>query len=63
MLFSGTVAENIAYGELFGVHDMERVKEAATLANAHLFISKLANGFNTKLSDRASCLSGGQRQR
>ncbi|KAI5053939.1 hypothetical protein GOP47_0031167, partial [Adiantum capillus-veneris] len=62
-LFSGTVAENIAYGELSGVHDMERIQEAATLANAHSFISKLVNGYDTKLSDRASCLSGGQRQR
>ncbi|MCO5596308.1 hypothetical protein L7F22_050369 [Adiantum nelumboides] len=62
-LFSGTVAENIAYGELSGVHDMERIQEAATLANAHSFISKLANGYDTKLSDHASCLSGGQRQR
>lgn len=62
-LFSGTVAENIAYGEVFGVDDMERIQEAATSANAHSFISKLANGYSTKLSDRASCLSGGQRQR
>lgn len=62
-LFSGTVAENIAYGELFGAYDIEKVKQAAILANAHYFISKLSNGYNTELSETASCLSGGQRQR
>ncbi|KAH7298549.1 hypothetical protein KP509_25G048800 [Ceratopteris richardii] len=62
-LFSGTVAENIAFGEMFDADDMERIKEAAVLANAHYFISKLENGYQTKLVDRASCLSGGQRQR
>lgn len=62
-LFPGTVAENIAYGELPNVRNMEKVKQAAIFANAHDFVSKLPSGYETELSDRASCLSGGQRQR
>lgn len=45
VLFSGTVRDNIAYG-LQGC-SMERVKEAARKANAHAFISKLENGYDT----------------
>lgn len=45
VLFSGTVRDNITYG-LPGC-SMERVKEAASKANAHAFISKLENGYDT----------------
>lgn len=45
VLFSGTVRDNIAYG-LPGC-SMKRVKEAASKANAHDFISKLENGYDT----------------
>ena len=62
-LFSGTVAENIAYGENACSDRMEHIKQAAMLANAHHFIEKLPNGYNTELTNSASCLSGGQRQR
>ncbi len=61
MLFSGTVAENIAYGR----PDATRsdVVTAAGQANAHEFIVKLPDGYDTLLGERADTLSGGQRQR
>jgi hypothetical protein len=62
-LFTGTVAENIAYGELPVEVDINAVKRAAQLANADEFIQKLPDGYSTNLGDRASSLSGGQRQR
>jgi ABC-type multidrug transport system fused ATPase/permease subunit len=60
-IFSNSIRDNIAYG-LKDVSD-EQVMEAARLANAHEFISKLPNGYNTKVGDRGVQLSGGQRQR
>jgi ABC-type multidrug transport system fused ATPase/permease subunit len=60
-IFSNSIRDNIAYG-LKDVSD-EQVIEAARLANAHEFISKLPNGYNTKVGDRGVQLSGGQRQR
>ncbi|CAM6090494.1 unnamed protein product [Calypogeia fissa] len=62
-LFTGTVAENIAYGQLSAKVDINAVKSAAQLANADAFIQKLSDGYATNLGDRASSLSGGQRQR
>ncbi|MFK7804728.1 MAG: ABC transporter ATP-binding protein [Anaerolineae bacterium] len=59
-LFSDTVMENIRYGRLDAT-DAE-VIEAATLANAHSFISRLPDGYNTELSERAGNISQGQRQ-
>ncbi|XP_042601967.1 antigen peptide transporter 2-like isoform X2 [Cyprinus carpio] len=61
VLFSGTIRDNIAYG-LPGC-SMERVKEAASKANAHAFICKLENGYNTDVGERGNLLSGGQKQR
>uniref|UniRef100_A0A8C1D1H4 ABC-type antigen peptide transporter n=1 Tax=Cyprinus carpio carpio TaxID=630221 RepID=A0A8C1D1H4_CYPCA len=61
VLFSGTVRDNIAYG-LPGC-SMERVKEAASKANAHAFICKLENGYNTDVGERGNLLSGGEKQR
>lgn len=61
VLFSGTVRDNIAYG-LQGC-SMERVKEAARKANAHAFISKLENGYDTDVGERGNLLSGGEKQR
>ncbi|XP_042601975.1 ABC-type oligopeptide transporter ABCB9-like [Cyprinus carpio] len=61
VLFSGTVRDNIAYG-LPGC-SMERVKEAASKANAHALISKLENGYETDVGERGNLLSGGQKQR
>jgi ATP-binding cassette subfamily B protein len=74
-LFSGTVAENIAYGdrdvleaEWSGDADAEsqardRIREAARAAEAHEFISDLPNGYGTLVGERGVKLSGGQRQR
>jgi ABC-type multidrug transport system fused ATPase/permease subunit/thiamine kinase-like enzyme len=61
ILFTGTVAENIAYGAENATR--EDVIAAAMQANAHEFIEKLPDGYDTVLGERASNLSGGQRQR
>jgi ATP-binding cassette subfamily B protein len=70
-LFSGTVAENIAYGDrdvLDGEADgdetaRERVREAARSAQAHEFVTQLPDGYDTQIGERGIKLSGGQRQR
>ena len=60
-LFSGTIAQNIAFGQLD--FDLEAVKEAAKVANAHQFISQFPEGYDTWVGERGVNLSGGQRQR
>jgi len=59
-LFSDTVMENIRYGRLEATD--EEVIEAAKMANAHDFISRLPEGYETELTEKASNLSQGQRQ-
>ena len=59
-LFSASVKENIRYGRLDAT-DAE-VEQAAKLANAHSFIIRLPNGYDTILSEDGSNLSQGQRQ-
>jgi ABC-type multidrug transport system fused ATPase/permease subunit len=59
-LFSGTVLENIRYGNLNASE--EEVIEAASAANAHTFIERLPEGYNTQVGERGSLLSQGQRQ-
>lgn len=59
-LFSGTIADNIRYGKLDATD--EEVIEAAKLANAHLFIKHLPEGYQTVISGDGSNLSQGQRQ-
>ena len=59
-LFTGTVKENIRYGKL-GATD-EEVKAAAKLANAHSFIKRLPEGYDTMLTGDGANLSQGQRQ-
>ncbi len=59
-LFTGTVEENIRYGKLNATH--EEVVEAAKVANAHSFIKRLPDGYNTILHGDGSNLSQGQRQ-
>src|SRR5216683_1914169 len=61
VLFRGTVRENIAYGRP-AASDAEIV-EAAKLANAHEFIARMPDGYDTQLGERGLTLSGGQRQR
>jgi len=60
-LFHGTVRENIIYGT-FGATD-EQIVEAAKIAEAHDFILKLPQGYDTIVGERGQKLSGGQRQR
>ena len=59
-LFTGTIADNIRYGKLNAT--MDEVIEAAKLANAHSFIKRLPDGYNTMLSGDGANLSQGQRQ-
>lgn len=61
ILFNDTIAYNIALGD--ERPDMKRVEEAAKIANAHEFISKMERGYSSNIGDRGSKLSGGQRQR
>ena len=59
-LFSTTIMENIRYGRLDATD--EDVINAAKAVNAHEFIMKLENGYNTEVNERGSRLSLGQRQ-
>jgi ATP-binding cassette subfamily B protein len=73
-LFSGTVIENIAYGDRFLLDEvtrdgepddqhLETVKESAIAAEADQFIRELPDGYRTQIGERGVKLSGGQRQR
>jgi ATP-binding cassette subfamily B protein len=61
LLFSGTIAENIRYGRMDATHD--EIEAAARAANAHDFISKLPERYQTRLGERGVKISGGERQR
>lgn len=61
ILFSGTIAQNIAFGQ--GDFSRQEVEKAAKIANAHQFISELSQGYSTYVGERGVNLSGGQRQR
>jgi ATP-binding cassette, subfamily B, bacterial len=61
ILFSATVAENIAFGQTN--FDLAAVEAAAKIANAHQFISQLSDGYQTFVGERGTNFSGGQRQR
>lgn len=60
VLFSGSIADNIRYGRLDATD--EEIVNAAKSANAHEFITKLPDGYNTVLSESGGNLSQGQRQ-
>ncbi len=60
-LFHGTVRENIAYGDPDA--PLDRVIDAARVAEAHEFIMQLPQGYDTVVGERGQKLSGGQRQR
>ena len=60
VLFSGTVKENIKYGKLDATD--EEIIEAAKLADAHSFIKRLPNGYDTIISEDAGNISKGQAQ-
>lgn len=61
ILFNDSIFNNIAFG-LDNI-TKEQVIEAAKIANAHQFITKTENGYETNIGDRGGKLSGGQRQR
>jgi len=61
LLFSATIAENIAFGRPDATR--EQIERAARLAQAHEFISQLPEGYDTLIGERGVGLSGGQRQR
>lgn len=62
VLFDGTVAQNIAYGELAGASEQEIIA-AAEAANAMEFIRRLPQGIRSPIGQGGGLLSGGQRQR
>lgn len=61
VLFSTSIAENIAYGNPDA--NEAQIIEAATAANAHEFITSFSDGYNTPVGERGMKLSGGERQR
>jgi subfamily B ATP-binding cassette protein MsbA len=61
ILFNDTVANNIAFGSP-GTSQAD-IERAARIANAHEFITKLDNGYQTNIGDGGNRLSGGQKQR
>ncbi|KAK3144833.1 hypothetical protein QOZ80_4AG0318470 [Eleusine coracana subsp. coracana] len=63
MLFSGTIAENIAYRDPARDINMIKVEYAAKIANAEEFIKMLPEGYYSNVGQRGSSLSGGQKQR
>jgi ABC-type multidrug transport system fused ATPase/permease subunit len=63
-LFSASVAENIAYARAGGPPvPREEIEQAARRAQAHDFVSRLPQGYETEVGERGLTLSGGQRQR
>jgi len=61
VIFSGTVAENIAYGRPDATGD--EIRAAAVAARVEEFVTAMPEGYNTKVGERGVTLSGGQRQR
>jgi len=61
VLLRGTVRDNIAFGRPGATDD--EIVEAAKLANAHEFITRMPKGYESMVGDRGMTLSGGQRQR
>lgn len=60
-LFTGTIRENIAYGNLHA--SQEEIEDAARKAHLQEFIASLPNGYETQIGERGLKLSGGQKQR
>lgn len=60
-LFDGTIAENIAYSKPDATP--EEIMRAAKIANAHDFIVRMPDGYDTKVGERGHRLSGGEKQR
>ena len=60
-LFDATIAENIAFGEAHP--DLDRIRQAAAIANAADFVERLPLGYGTRVGDSGLRLSAGQQQR
>ncbi|HUT37540.1 MAG TPA: ABC transporter ATP-binding protein [Planctomycetota bacterium] len=60
-LFTGTIQENISYGRPEAT--LEEIFDAAKAANAHDFVVRMPDGYDTRLGERGAGLSGGERQR
>jgi ATP-binding cassette subfamily B protein len=61
VLFSTTIAENIAYADPSA--ELPQIEQAARAAGAHDFVSQLSEGYETRVGERGMRLSGGERQR
>jgi subfamily B ATP-binding cassette protein MsbA len=61
VLLRGTVRDNISFGRPNATDD--EIVEAAKVANAHTFITRMPDGYDSQIGDRGMTLSGGQRQR
>lgn len=61
VLFNDTVRGNIAYGRPWA--SQKEIEEAAQAANAHEFILRMPDGYDTEVGERGGCLSAGERQR
>ena len=61
VLFSASIAENIRFGREDAT--MDDIMQAAKNSNAHDFITKMPDGYNTQVGQRGAQLSGGQKQR
>lgn len=61
ILFATSIRENIRYGKPDVTN--EEIEKAARIANCHQFITKLPDGYDTKIGERGAQLSGGQKQR
>ena len=63
VLFSYSIAENIAYGDNSRFVTMDEIVAAAQKANIHKFIQELPLGYDTNVGSKGTQLSGGQKQR
>ena len=61
ILFNSSIADNITFGDT--QPNMNKIVEAAKIANAHHFIEKMKDGYESLIGERGSLLSGGQKQR
>jgi ATP-binding cassette, subfamily B, bacterial len=61
VLFSGTIADNLRYGNLDATP--QAIEDAARAAHAHEFIARLPKGYDTEIAEAGGGLSGGERQR
>ncbi len=61
VLFTGTIADNIRFGKQDATQ--EEIEHAATIAQAHEFISKMKDGYQAEIEQGGSNVSGGQKQR